>query len=314
MDLKHLKSFLAVYEEGSFSKAAAKLNSTQPGISVQIAALEGELDAKLFERHARGINPTVAGERFYKRGIQIIHDTNNAMEEIKALAGTVSGTVAAGIPPTLSTAVLAPVLSQYVEQFPNVEIRVVEGYSTTLLSHLEKRELDFAFVTHVPDHPAISFQALYEDHFVVVSGTPLDLKPNKAIRLDRPPYLKIIIPSLRHGLHRMLDVPMETGRIVPARLIEIDGLTGTLEFVSKAPWAALLPIVSVQPSLLKTKLRVNEIAGDPIKINYFKAHASTEPMSLASRSFVAIVQTELDRIARERIELTRVRSKVPSAS
>lgn len=104
-------------------------------------------------------------------------------------------------------------------------------------------------------------------------------------------------------------MPMETGRIVPARLIEIDGLTGTLEFVSRAPWAALLPIVSVQPSILKTKLRINQIAGDPIKINYFTAHAATEPMSLASRSFVNIVQNELDRISRERLEPPRAPSK-----
>lgn len=86
MDLKQLEYFLAVFEEGSFSKPAARINSTQPSISVQIAALEQALNAKLFERHARGIKPTTAGKKLHQHAIRIRHDVNHAANEIRTLS------------------------------------------------------------------------------------------------------------------------------------------------------------------------------------------------------------------------------------
>lgn len=298
MDIKQLKSFLAVFEEGSFSKAAARIHSTQPGVSVQVAALEKTLNAKLFERHARGIRPTAAGRKLHQHAVQLLHDANYAADEIRMLSGTLAGSIAAGIPPTLSKAILAPVLTDYVERYSNVGIRIVEAYSTTLIGLLENRELDFAFVTHVPDHPALKFTPVYQDRFVLVSGTKLGLKPKKPARLDRPPFLKLVIPSLRHGLHRLLDEPLQTKRIVPARMIEIDGLAGALEFISTSDWAALLPIAAVYDHLDELKLQVNRIAGDEIKINYFIAHVATEPMPPTTEAFVKIARRELNAMAK----------------
>jgi len=298
MDIKQLRNFLAVFEEGSFSKAAARLHSTQPGVSVQIAALEKALNAKLFERHARGIKPTAAGRKLHQHAVQILHDTNQAADEIRRLSGALSGTIAAGIPPTLSKAILAPVLTDYVEHHRNVGIRIVEAYSTTLIGLLESRELDFAFVTHVPDHPALKFIPVYQDRFVLVSGKKLGLDPRKPARLDRPPYLKLVIPSLRHGLHRLLDEPLQTRRIVPERLIEIDGLAGALEFISTSEWAALLPVAAVFDHLDELRLQVNRIAGDEIRINYFMAHVATEPMPPAAEAFVKVARRELNRMTK----------------
>lgn len=298
MDLRQLRSFLAVYEEGSFSQAAARLNSTQPGLSLQVANLEETLDAKLFERRARGSKPTAAGERLYRHAVQLLHDANHAAEDIRALSQTLSGTIAAGIPPTLSKAILAPVLSDYVERHNHVGIRVVEAYSTTLIGLLESRELDFALVTHVPNHPSLKFTPVYQDRFVLVSGRKLGLKPKKPARLDRPPYLKLVIPSLRHGLHRLLDEPLQTRRIVADRIIEIDGLAGALEFISTSEWAALLPIAAVYDHLDELKLQVNRLAGDEIKINYYIAHVATEPMVPAAEAFLAIARRELDKMTK----------------
>ena len=79
MDLRQLEQFVAVYEEGSFSRAARRENCTQPGLSVQIRNLEEQLGVELFTRTARGVDPTVAGKRFYTKSLAIL----NAVEDTK---------------------------------------------------------------------------------------------------------------------------------------------------------------------------------------------------------------------------------------
>ena len=72
MELRHLNSFVAIAEAGSFSRAAERLWIAQPALSTQIRRLEDELGIKLFERHARGVAPTDAGELFLERARAVL--------------------------------------------------------------------------------------------------------------------------------------------------------------------------------------------------------------------------------------------------
>jgi LysR family nitrogen assimilation transcriptional regulator len=298
MDLHRLRTFVAAYEEASFSKAAIRLNATQPGVSSHIALLEEELENSLFERAGRGVRPTIAGRRLYARASQIIQDVDRAAQEIKGLSGLLTGEVAVGIPPTLSRAILAPVLSAYVASFPNVDVRVFEAYSDTLLSLTESGELDFAVVAQLMDHPAIEYRKIYQDHFVVASGVKLGLEKHSPVRLDIEPYFKLVVPSLlRRGLQRLLEEPLRTRRIVPARVIEIDGLAGALDFLAVTDWIALLPAAAAYNNPEGVRIQFNRIASEPILIDYFIAHARTKSLSVAARAFIDLTVTELERVA-----------------
>jgi DNA-binding transcriptional LysR family regulator len=298
MDLRLLRTFVAAYEEASFSKAAERLNSTQPGVSNQIAALEAEFGVPLFERRGRGVHPTIAGKKLHARATRILLDVNSTSQEMRALGGAIMGQAAVGIPPTLSKAVLAPVLARFVEAHPEVELRVFEAYSDTLLSLVESGTLDFALVARLPDHPAITYEKAYRDQFVLASGPKLKLPPGATVALDRRPYFKLIVPSLlRGGLQRLLEEPLRTGRIVPARFMEIDGLIGALQFVVRTDWAALLPAAAVRQDGSFPELRVNRIASEDIAIDYFIARAAIRPMTPASTAFVSMMLEELASIS-----------------
>jgi len=296
MLLKQLKTFLVVYEEGSFGKAATRLASTQPGLSVQVSALESELKVKLFHRHPRGVEPTPEGKQLYARGLRLLHDANSVKQEMVALSGNVTGTVSAGISPALGRAVLAPVLARFVQEFPNVELRVSEDYSSTLLSLVEARAVDFAILMHVPNHPTIRFEHFYKDQFVAVSSTrDLPKKPSP-ISLNTPPYHKLVVPSVHHGLQSALDVSFRTGRVVAERLIEVNSLSGVLEFVASSDWIALVPYTAVHFGLDKSRVGIRAIAGSQIPIDYYIAHAPTDPLSAAAKAFSDITREELSKI------------------
>ncbi|WP_327752250.1 LysR family transcriptional regulator (plasmid) [Sphingobium sp. SJ10-10] len=293
MDARVLTVFVAAYEEGNFSRAAERLNATQPGISVQISTLETELGVSLFERTARGVVPTAAGKRLYPRALQIIHDLRKTELDMKSLSGVITGKITVGIPPTLSMAILASVLSTYVDAYPDVEIRIFEAYSDTLISLIESAQIDFALVAPLPNHPAIVYEKVFTDRFILASNNDLGLSERIPVSLNEPPLFKYVVPSvLRRSLSALLEEPLREGRIVPARMIEIDGLAGALEFIASSDWVGLLPSATAYSRFGANKIRFSPISED-IYINYFVAHLRTKPLDAACSKFVELITSEL---------------------
>ena len=142
MDLRQIRSFAAVIEEGSINRAAERLRCAQPSVSVQMRHLEQELGLTLLDRKARGVSPTPAGERFYTDCLKILGDVETARQRMTDWSREVSGALAAGIIPTISKGALHKVLPAYANEYPNVEIRIAEAYSGTLTEWVLKGELD----------------------------------------------------------------------------------------------------------------------------------------------------------------------------
>jgi DNA-binding transcriptional LysR family regulator len=121
--LRQIRAVIAVCEEGSFTRAAVRENSTQSGISQHVAAVEQSLGIKLFERSASGVKPTPAGWRYYKRCIDAVSQIASANDEVRAFASRVSGDLRVGLMPTLTRAVLTPALGDHSRRRQLAEIR-----------------------------------------------------------------------------------------------------------------------------------------------------------------------------------------------
>ena len=102
MKLQHLRTFVVVYQERSFTSAASRVYATQSGLSMQIKELEEHLGVQLFERSTRGVLPTAAGSRYYERALRILRELDDARREIRVLKGELLGSVAIGVMPTIS--------------------------------------------------------------------------------------------------------------------------------------------------------------------------------------------------------------------
>ena len=142
MDFRQITHFVAVYEEGSFSQAARRENCTQPGLSVQIRNLEQRLGVSLFDRTTRGVEPTVAGKRFYEHCVAILNQVETARQQMSELSGSVTGTIRIGMPPSISRGALPATLSRYTRDFPFVELRLSEAYGGTLADWVSAGEID----------------------------------------------------------------------------------------------------------------------------------------------------------------------------
>jgi len=142
MELRHLRYFVAIAEERSFTAAAERLWVAQPGLSTQIRRLETELGVRLFERHTRGVDLTEAGALFLDRARATLAAADSASSVGSDLKGGAVGTVRVGLATPTRWTGTAALLECFARERDGVELTVLEGYGGTLWRDLRDGGLD----------------------------------------------------------------------------------------------------------------------------------------------------------------------------
>lgn len=300
MNFRQLRSFVAVYEEGSFSRAAARENATQSGLSMQMRKLEDRLGVSLFERSAHGVVPTVAGKRYYDRCLPILNAMMQADEEMHDMAGTVAGRVTVGMIPSIARSALAPVLSRYADAFPNVELRLIEAFSATLTEQVRAQELDCAVVPPTADTAGLEMRLLARDHEVLLSANGVGAPRLAPVRLADLPPLKLILPAPQNARRPVLDAHVAAHGIAVARVMELDAMMATFDLVAHSDWATILPLTACLDDLHADEsadgrggLWLNPIVGPAIASDFVLINPASRPLSTAAHHFVDAFAEEL---------------------
>ncbi len=140
MDLRQITYFIALFEEGSVTRAAQRVNVVQPALSMQIAKLERELEQKLFDRTPRAMELTAAGRTLHRLVQPILRDLSLAREQMARLSRTaISGRVTIGVLSSLAGSVVPRVLARFAAAYPDVEVSMADGYSSTFIDLVGQR-------------------------------------------------------------------------------------------------------------------------------------------------------------------------------
>ena len=142
MELRHLRYFVAVADERSFTRAAERLWIAQPGLSTQIRRLEGELGIRLFERHTRGVDLTEAGELFLDRARVTLAAAEAARSTGRDLEAGLVGSIRLGVATPVGWSGTTALLESFARDRPDVEVTVSESYGGTLMRDLRDSRLD----------------------------------------------------------------------------------------------------------------------------------------------------------------------------
>ena len=140
--LHHLRNFVAVARARSLRSAARSLGLTQPALTRSVRELEAELGVALFQRHARGVSLTVAGERFLLRAQAALEELRRGSEEAAQARGEMQGHVAVALSSAPVLSLLARAYAQFRRDWPDVHLRFVEGLFPAVEPALRGR-LDF---------------------------------------------------------------------------------------------------------------------------------------------------------------------------
>ncbi|MFF9351905.1 LysR family transcriptional regulator [Streptomyces sp. NPDC014734] len=179
MELRQLRYFVAVVEEGGFTRAAARLHLAQPGLSAQIRQLERELGQPLLDRVGRTVTPTEAGRAVLPYARAALASVEGIREAVDEITGLLRGRVTIGL---VSGAIghafdVASVLADFHDAHPGMEMALTEDTSVRMQDALLSGELDIAVLGRTEDGPSpgLTFQTVIDDPLVaaVAPGDPL---------------------------------------------------------------------------------------------------------------------------------------------
>jgi DNA-binding transcriptional LysR family regulator len=294
--VRQIRAVVAVCEEGSFTRAAQRENATQSGISQHVAALERTLGVRLFERSNAGVRPTPAGMRYYRRCVAALGTLQTGAEEMRELAGRVTGNLRIGLMPTFTRAALAPTLRDYVRDHPDVKLRIVEGYSSVLTEMVLAEDLDFAIVPTFEGRVGLRSRLLARDREMLISGPARGLTPLATVRLADCVPLKIVAPGLPNIRRRNLETYFQTNGVPVEELIEMDAMIGTLEFVAATDWVAVLPALICVNDIARRDLIINPIDDPPLYAEFVLIEPARRVLSVQARLFIERLDAEVARI------------------
>jgi len=257
-NLDHLQTFADVVRLGSFSAAAARLNLTQPAVSLQIRQLEQKLGLKLIERVGRTATPTAAGRALLQHAGSIDMAVNAALDAVAQHGREVTGRVRIGIGATACIHILPPILSDLRRRFPKLDLRVNTGNAPEILRAIEENSLDLGLVTLPPRNKtlgrALEVTPLIEDGFVAISSRahPLPDPVTPAVLMTMP----LAIPEPGGNTRSLIDGWFATAGVTPKPGMELDSVEAIKQLVGAGLGCSVLPGMAVATAEARRGLQV----------------------------------------------------------
>ncbi|MEU9015001.1 LysR family transcriptional regulator [Streptomyces sp. NPDC048479] len=286
MELQQMRYVVAVAETNSFTRAAERCLVVQSALSHQIARLEKELGARLFERTSRRVRLTPAGEAFLPAARQCLDAAERAAAEVAAAVGEVRGRLAVGLIPTVTAVDIPGALRDFRQQYPHVRISLRVGASDDLVEQIKQGALDVAFLglptTAQPQ--GVAAHELAHDRLVAVVAPDHSLAAEPAVDLRRL------------SSEVFVDLPAGTaGRAQSDQAFSAAGLSRDVAFeVTTADYIARLVgqglAIAMLPSAYAPQLTgvtTIEVTDAPARVEYVTwSHASRTP---AATAFLALL-------------------------
>ena len=168
MTLRHMKIFVAVYQQKSITLASNRLHLAQPSVSLAIKELEEYYHIRLFDRLSRRIYPTENGHRFYEYALHIVSLFSEMENKIPAWDANAPLHIGSSI--TLGTCLLPSLVKTYQEQHPEIKIYVTIKNTGTIEQAVVDNQLDFALVEGTVTHPEIISEVFSADTLCMVAA------------------------------------------------------------------------------------------------------------------------------------------------
>jgi len=146
MELRHLKTFIAVSEDLSFRRAAERLHVTQPALSVQVRDLERAIGVRLLERDTHRVALTPAGRRFLEDGRQLLRDLEDSVRNTQRIGRGEAGQLSIGFVPSLGHGLMPGILKTFRQSYPDLDLRLSEADTSQQITALLEHRLDLGFI------------------------------------------------------------------------------------------------------------------------------------------------------------------------
>src|SRR5947209_11700417 len=286
MDLKRLRTFVAVAELGTVSKAAVRLRIGQPALSRQLSDLQQELGLRLFDRVGRRLVLTAQGEQLLVDCRRVLTDLTAVRERADVLRRGDNGVLKVAAPPHTIESVLSGFLPRYAERFPEVRVKLTEALGLDQVPLLERGEVHVGIRHDQGSNPQFESLALPPDD-VLAAGLPsLQLGRDGMIDIASLASYPLLLLDSGYSVRRLFNAACRVADVEPNILLE-----------SRAPHTLLALAeagqgVAIIPSVLRTdryRLKIARVTHrrKPLRDRYVIQWDKRRPMPSYAQNFCA---------------------------
>jgi LysR family hydrogen peroxide-inducible transcriptional activator len=254
--LRQLQYALAVADELSFRKAAARCHVSQPSLSAQLGQMEEALGVRLFERDRRRVLPTGAGRPLIERMRRLVLEADDLVEAARRAGDPLTGTLRVGVIPTISPYLLPLAAPRLRARFPRLTLEWREDRTADLIAGLNAGSLDAALLALEADVGDVESAVIATDPFVL-AAPPAHALARKETPASTAELRGAEVLLLDDG-HCFRDQALEVCSGAQAREVgyRATSLATLVQMVAGGAGVTLLPALAVPTEAARAKLRV----------------------------------------------------------
>jgi DNA-binding transcriptional LysR family regulator len=254
VELRQLGHFIAIAEDGSFTKAALRLSYVQSALSVSVQGLERELSVRLFDRTTHRVTLTAAGEALLPAARRALAGVEEIRDIAAAVRGVLRGALRVGIMQSFTFADVPGLLGAFHRQHPEVEIQVRPsvGGSAALVEELRQGGIDIAFIALVDPPSGVTAIPMGSEDLVVVTTPEQALPGRRPVTLDALAGARFVDFPPGWGIRTVVDRAFAAAGLDRRVTIEVADVATFLQLLRAGLGIALLPpsvLASGEPHL-----------------------------------------------------------------
>lgn len=290
METDQLRAFCYVVEERSFSNAARRMFVTQPAVSMQIKSLEQEIGQPLFDRSKKDIISTEAGKILYAHAKRIFNEMDYAQNEIDKIQQLVRGQLTIGCSDTVSSYILPSLLSDFLAEYPELEITVQNRPSLHIVQMVTEGIAEMGFVTMPITETNLSIQPFFTYTIVAACSPKHACAKRSGIDLASLAKHRLLLLEPGTKSRMLLDEAFNKLQITPDAIMGFGSVQVQKAFAQKGIGVAVVPDFAVKKEARHKELKVLPIRGvarREIGIILRKNRL----LSMAAQRFLSIIDT-----------------------
>ncbi len=297
MELRQLRYFVAIADHGSLSRAARVLHIAQPALTQQIQQLEEELEVKLLHRSAQGVIATDAGKIFYEHAQAILKQVNDARSAVVQSNDMPSGTVALGIPQSVSAILALPLLTAIRTTYPDITLLLTEELTGNLIVQLKSGRLNLAILFDDGQLGAFATTPMVAEEMMYITRAKSQYgATRKSVTLKKAIEAPLILPGLQHGVRPRIENIVRQHGMVLENVIEINSVAILRSAILADMGATILPVAPLLSDIERGDMVAHSISGEKISRELVLCTSKNIPLTTAAAAVEKLVLDVTDKL------------------
>ncbi|MCW5298863.1 LysR substrate-binding domain-containing protein [Herbaspirillum lusitanum] len=301
MELRQLRYFVAIVDHGSLSRAARVLHIAQPALTQQVRQLEEELEAQLLHRSAQGVIATDAGKTFYEHAQAILKQVIDAKSAVAQSNDKPSGTVALGIPQSVSGALALPLLTAIRATYPEITLLLTEELTGNLIVQLKSGRINLAVLFDDGQLSPFASTPMVEEEMMYITraDSQYGAGKKKSVTLAQAIKAPLILPGLQHGVRPRIENIVRSQGMSLANVIEINSVAILKSAILADIGATILPVAPLLSEIERGDMVALPISGERMARTLALCASKNIPLTNAAAAVERLVLDVTDDLCRK---------------